>query len=116
LESTASNSRGNTDALISTLACSRLIFLFPDVPGGLGGLDVGAVTHNNGTPFLTIGPHILEGKVVKLVPPLLILERGDGTVVAEGAAVDGSIEYSVAGIAHTKFLFNERPKLGLKRL
>ena len=65
---------------------------------------------------MTIGPHILEGKTVKLVPPLLILERGDGSLVAGGAGVDGGIEYSVAGIAHTKLLFNERPKLGLKRV
>jgi len=70
-----------------------------------------------GVPSLTIGPHILEGKAVKLTPPLLILQRSDdGSVVCDAQELHASgVGYSVAGICHEKLLFKERPKLGLKR-
>ena len=53
------------------------------------------------------------GKVVKLDPPLLVLERdGDASL---GAPDDPEASFGVAGIAHSKLLFKDRPKLGLKR-
>ena len=58
-------------------------------------------------------------QVKKLVPPLLVLQREDGTLVSPGGpgageGAPGSVGYVVAGIAHKKILFKDRPKLGLK--
>ena len=94
-----------------TVACCTCFVQAVD----LSGLDVGMLTFAAGVPCLTIGPHILEGKAVKLVPPLLILQRGDtGEVVIDEKAPSG-VGYTVAGLCHEKLLFKERPKLGLKR-
>ena len=67
-----------------------------------------------GTPVLTIGPHILEGKVEKLPAPLVVLRRDDGSIVAaSGDAQAEGLTYTVAGIASQKLLFKSRPKLSL---
>lgn len=50
---------------------------------------------------------------------MLVLQREDGVLVSPGGPGAGegapaSVGYVVAGIAHKKILFKDRPKLGLK--
>jgi type II secretory pathway component HofQ len=87
-------------------------------------LDVGIFKFNEtGVPVLTIGPHILEGKIEKLSPPLLIIQKDETATVAAGAEMEEETEqgsnnqnvaYIVAGEAHQKILFKSRPKIGLR--
>lgn len=60
--------------------------------------------------MLSIGPHVLEGKFVKLPNPLLVLQREDGAVVT---GTEPGHAYQVAGIVHEKLLFKTRPKMSL---
>ena len=64
---------------------------------------------------MTIGPHILEGKIEKLSAPLVILRRDDDGSVAMAGDVTPStgVAYTVAGVASQKLLFKSRPKLSL---
>ena len=83
----------------------------------LESLDVGVLNYKDGKPVLTIGPHILEGELKKLNPPLLILQKSDGTLMTGDESEDpreADAGYFVAGIAHQKILFKDRPKLGLR--
>ena len=88
--------------------------------GSLASLDIGSLRLEKGTtPTLIIGPHILEGEVKKLSPPLLILVRSDGTIIDPddpSLQLESGVSYNVAGIAYQKLIFKDRPKLGLKSL
>lgn len=80
------------------------------------GFDVGALRREGSEFFLTIGYHQLEGSLVALKKPLLILEkrldddpearRGDG----EPAAGQSGVRYAAVGVLRAKLLFKKRPK------
>ncbi|EDV25472.1 uncharacterized protein TRIADDRAFT_55593 [Trichoplax adhaerens] len=67
------------------------------------------------TPYIIIGSHILDGKVVQIDKPLVVLEKG--TLNDQSSESDmnhenknKSVEYSIKGIIKTKLIFKSRPK------
>ena len=88
--------------------------LLPSETANLNGLEIGSLQNVNDKPVIIIGPHILEGKIEKLSPPLLVLRREDGKLTS--GELDGNFRgvMVVEGIAKQKILFKSRPKLGLK--
>lgn len=82
-------------------------------------LNVGKLTYERNIPVLTIGPHILEGKIEKLSPPLLIMQKDESDSDDRELSRDQNggnecLGYIVAGEAHQKILFKSRPKIGLR--
>jgi hypothetical protein len=61
-----------------------------------------------GTLFLTIGYHQLEGKVQTLKKPLAVLSKVGGSSGDGGSG--GATEYKVVGVVREKYLFKARPK------
>ena len=59
---------------------------------------------NDGTPMMTIGHHILHGKVQPLPKPMLM--RPERSVVGE----EEKVVYKVYGVARKKIIFKNRPK------
>lgn len=66
--------------------------------GEYAGQPIGDLEVRDGTPFLTIGIHQLEGKFVDLAKPIAVMQREDRRFV---------VEYLV----RRKILFKNRPKL-----
>jgi hypothetical protein len=89
--------------------------LIPTDASELSSLEVGWLQTVNNKPVMTIGPHLIEGKVEKLSTPLLVLRREDGALETPGSTESFSATMVVAGIAKQKLLFKSRPKLGLKK-
>ena len=62
------------------------------------------------------GQHFLEGSIVDLKSPFMVLEKvtdHDG----EGGEINGTGRTNILGFAKSKIIFNTRPKpLGLKRV
>jgi len=77
----------------------------------LGTLVIQGSTDAPDTPLLlSIGSHILDGKVVKLKKPLCVLQKQDGSLVTGGSDALNTINYRVAGTVRRKYLFKNRPK------
>eukprot|EP01102_Stenamoeba_stenopodia_P012622 TRINITY_DN400_c0_g1_i3.p1 TRINITY_DN400_c0_g1~~TRINITY_DN400_c0_g1_i3.p1 ORF type:complete len:147 (+),score=19.70 TRINITY_DN400_c0_g1_i3:54-443(+) len=82
-------------------------------------LEIGTLAlKENGAPTMTIGSHLLEGAVVELKKPLLVIRNTTTTTTVgakdnEGVAGDPDSPpktYNVVGVVKRKFLFRSRPK------
>ncbi|CAL5220977.1 g3085 [Coccomyxa viridis] len=66
------------------------------------------------TVELTIGYHLLEGKMVDLKKPFAILEKQSTPVDVDAMEEDGVVqcntEYKVVGVIRRKCLFKNRPR------
>jgi len=62
---------------------------------------------------MTIGSHFLEGTVVELKKPLLVIQqsctKGD-EAVSSNEHEHGKNNYSVVGVVKKRYLFRSRPK------
>lgn len=91
-----------------------------EILGDLQG-ELGTLIVKGKTAEMEIGQHVLEGEVVVLKTPFLVVEKsaaeaaatgeegGKGSGGAEGAG-SGSSNMSVSGVATRKILFSARPK------
>ncbi|TDL25684.1 hypothetical protein BD410DRAFT_716936 [Rickenella mellea] len=86
------------------------------VEGDRAGQQVGKLhfANDDEKPTLTIGHHLLEGKVVKLPKPLAVLYKRQAST--PGALDDPSREdsgsdvgYDVVGVVKRKLIFSKRP-------
>ena len=78
----------------------------------LGDLEV-----RDGTPFLTIGIHELEGEFVTLKKPFVVLDpqqEEDETVIT-CRGVECRSKFTVAGVIRRKVLFKLRPRVLVQR-
>merc|ERR1740130_1393607 len=88
--------------------------------GDCQGLEIGTLEIKEGTPILLIGNHRLEGKVVQLSKPFVVMEnRPPGASLSEGVAPEdaesgtednasaekGVEELAIVGVVKTKYLF-----------
>ena len=78
----------------------------------LGDLEV-----RDGTPFLTIGIHELEGEFVTLKKPFVVLDpqQEDDETVTTCRGVECRSKFTVAGVIRRKVLFKLRPRVLVAR-
>ena len=78
----------------------------------LGDLEV-----RDGTPFLTIGIHELEGEFVTLKKPFVVLDpqQEDDETVITCRGVECRSKFTVAGVIRRKVLFKLRPRVLVQR-
>ena len=78
----------------------------------LGDLEV-----RDGTPFLTIGIHELEGEFVTLKKPFVVLDpqQEDDETVTTCRGVECRSKFTVAGVIRRKVLFKLRPRVLVQR-
>ena len=76
----------------------------------LGDLQV-----RDGTPFLTIGIHELEGEFVTLKKPFVVLDpqQEEDETVTTCRGVECRSKFTVAGVIRRKVLFKLRPHIGV---
>ena len=74
----------------------------------LGDLEV-----RDGTPFLTIGIHELEGEFVTLKKPFVVLDpqQEEDETVTTCRGVECRSKFTVAGVIRRKVLFKLRPRV-----
>ncbi len=65
---------------------------------------------SDGTPIMTIGHHILHGKVQPLPKPFLLMRPERAVATADGGAGEEKVVYKVYGVAKKKVIFKNRPK------
>ena len=75
------------------------------------GLTIGHLVHRPGakSAAVQIGNHRINGSVVELKKPLVLIRKRDVDAAAAGSAGCGT-EYVVAGVVRRKFLFEDRPQ------
>ena len=78
----------------------------------LGDLEV-----RDGTPFLTIGIHELEGEFVTLKKPFVVLDpqQDEDETVTTCRGVECRSKFTVAGVIRRKVLFKLRPRVLVQR-
>ena len=78
----------------------------------LGDLEV-----RDGTPFLTIGIHELEGEFVTLKKPFVVLDpqQEEDETVTTCRGVECRSKFTVAGVIRRKVLFKLRPRVLVQR-
>ena len=78
----------------------------------LGDLEV-----RDGTPFLTIGIHELEGEFVTLKKPFVVLDpqQDEDETVTTCRGVECRSKFTVAGVIRRKVLFKLRPRVLVAR-
>ena len=92
---------GNTDKHWIILELQGFIEVEPnsfESEVSLGNLQI---NKDNGNAHLTIGNHLLEGKLVKLQKPFAIMEKVN---------TEKGVQYEVVSVAKEKYLFKTRPK------
>ena len=79
-------------------------------------LDLASETLN-GTPFLTIGIHELEGEFVTLKKPFVVLDpqQEEDETVTTCRGVECRSKFTVAGVIRRKVLFKLRPRVLVAR-
>ncbi|KAJ9442948.1 hypothetical protein DIPPA_01240 [Diplonema papillatum] len=70
--------------------------------GDLAGKVVGRLTYSNGRSQIQVGNMLLEGHVITLAKPYVMLEKVDDPEPVEGGA---GVKYLVAGVVRRQFLF-----------
>ena len=78
----------------------------------LGDLEV-----RDGTPFLTIGIHELEGEFVTLKKPFVVLDpqQDEDETITTCRGVECRSKFTVAGVIRRKVLFKLRPRVLVQR-
>ena len=78
----------------------------------LGDLEV-----RDGTPFLTIGIHELEGEFVTLKKPFVVLDpqQEEDETITTCRGVECRSKFTVAGVIRRKVLFKLRPRVLVQR-
>ena len=71
----------------------------------------------DGTPFLTIGIHELEGEFVTLKKPFVVLDpqQEEDETVTTCRGVECRSKFTVAGVIRRKVLFKLRPRVLVAR-
>ena len=78
---------------------------------------LGDLEERDGTPFLTIGIHELEGEFVTLKKPFVVLDpqQEEDETVTTCRGVECRSKFTVAGVIRRKVLFKLRPRVLVAR-
>lgn len=95
----------------------QIIELQGTLNGGSSELSIGDFFFNEkGIPFLQVGNHLLEGKLVDLQKPLVVVKKLNNNF-KDANSIELNLEekkdstFQVSGIVKRKYLFKTRPRI-----